>query len=174
MGYRSHILPDGGAAGAVLTKTTSADTDVEWGARAVYGEIYMTDNATATTLTTQNTWYQVTAGWVVGASSGTTPSTGGTITVAATDVYMLIASTAHSNASGSNKTFEIAFFNDGAQIVKSRVIHESLGAGGNDNVSVSCIDTVNATKAVSLYARCTSHAGASITFADANVAVLRV
>ena len=71
---------------------------------AAYGSLYINNNVTATTLTTANNYYQITAGWVADGNSGTTPSAGSSnITALTTSAFEIICSLTISDVSNNNE-----------------------------------------------------------------------
>jgi len=134
-------------------------------------EMYMLDNTTALTLTTQNTWYPVVANWVAGESvQAVVATTAGTIAMRVdTAIRALAALSLNFSAIG---VYELAFFVDGVQEAKSRIKLD--GTTAVVNTLVTCVLNATAGQSIDLRARCTSAAGLTVTVRNANFSLARI
>ena len=127
---------------------------------AAYGEISVAGNSTATTVTVQNTWYQVTIFDTNGLSSGTTPDhTNDHITIATTGTYLVTVSLSLLSGSGTSDVYECAVYkNDGATQFANLIFDRQLAGGGGDvgSASISGLATLTAADTIELWIRNTS------------------
>jgi len=137
------------------------------------GEITITGNVTATTLTTQNTWYPVTAGWSVGdVLNGFTANTGaGSLTFTGTSVLNETLLNCSATLGNSSETYQIAVFKDGVLITE----HEAELRGSTTeepNVALMGADSMTTGNTFTIQARCTTRSNTSLTVTRANFSVI--
>lgn len=136
-----------------------------------YANLSIQGNATATSLPLQNTWYQVTAGWAAGVSSGMTPQAGSAdIRCDTAGAFLLQCVATHINAGLNNDVVEFGLFRNGALIAQSVVAHQSDGVH-TDEVTLMMPAVLASTDTISLGVRCTGGAGHTITITNANLVV---
>jgi hypothetical protein len=138
-----------------------------------YGEMYVFNNSTSQTLTTQNTWYVITAFDTIGDSNNVTvdPVTDNDLTVSANGVYLVTVSLSFSG--GANQTYEFAIHVDGA-IQNDLYASRKLNAAGDVGpITLSGLLDLTASEAVDLRVRCTSAAATAVTAEEANVSLYR-
>lgn len=109
-----------------------------------------TDNATATTLTAQDTWYPVAGTWVVGPEDTMVGATTGLLTCTTAGTYQIEASLSII-ASTSSDTFNFSVLVDGAYVAATARIRRKIGTGGDVGaLSVHATLTVTAGQTVGL------------------------
>tara|TARA_Y100000310_G_scaffold221989_1_gene223639 strand:- start:1317 stop:1862 length:546 start_codon:yes stop_codon:yes gene_type:complete len=131
---------------------------------AEYGEVSVKDNATATSLTTQSTWYQFVSFDTNGASEGVTPDhTNDHLTIATAGTYEISANV--SFLGSSNSDFELAVYkNNGASLVGNAIGKRAIGTGGDiGQFALSGLGALSATDTLELWVRCTDGASKEIT-----------
>lgn len=145
------------------------------GGGLTYGEIYEIDNTTATTISTQNTWYQITIFGNNGVSNNTTPDhTNDHITVGTTGVYRVDYSASFSGTGG--KTYELEVKkNNGATSFTNTRVQRKLGttgdvgnAGGTGLLSLTANDTVE------LWIRCIDVVTGNATMSEGNLNLIKI
>jgi len=140
-----------------------------------YGELYITENTVATTLTPINTYVPITAGWVNGLSSGMTPQAGSSNVLCDTaGTFLAVCSTTHTNSSGSNKEFHFVLAVNGVAQEKSSMDHTSTGNGGRDTVALSALLALTVGQTVDLRIKCTNDNNTPIVVRDVNLSLSRV
>lgn len=154
--------PDAGTGDVTINATGSAT--------AAYGGIYVQNNASSQTLTTQNAWYQWTTGWAAGASAGTTPSAGSSNITSNTGAeFHVVCSLSFTGATGGR--YEFGIFKNGV------LVQSVLNAGGasNDGLSVSCLVSLASTDTIDLRIRNLDNASAAVavTYADLSIYALQ-
>ena len=175
-GYVS--LTSGASINEFSTTVKDNDTSVPTGSAVLselegsYAEIYTINNATATTLTTQNTWYQVTIFTANGISQNLTPDyTNDHITVTKDSAYKIIADISFTG--DVNNTYQFQFKkNNGATDITSSMMERELGSTasvGAGAVTGGCECSNNDT--IELWARCITGASKSVTVKHTNVFV---
>lgn len=138
----------------------------------VYAELSSLSNTTATTLTTQNTWYQFTEFTTEGLTSGVTASiTSSDITIPNTGTYR-----AHFGASFSgtaNAVIEMELQkNNGATALENVHVERKLGAGGDiGTVAQTGLISLTAEDTLELWVRCTSGNSAEAILRDVNMSI---
>ena len=144
---------------------------------ADYGEIYVAGNTTATTITVQNTWYQVTVFDTNGLSSGTTPAHGDDhITIATTGTYLVTVSASILSGAGTSDVYECAVYkNNGATQFANLIFERQLAGGGGDvgSASISGLATLTAADTIELWVRNTSST-TDVTFENVTLSVWQV
>lgn len=139
---------------------------------AVYGEISSLANTTATTLTTQSTWYQFTNFNTEGLSNNVTVSTTEShIEIPATGVYRCHFGVSFSGTANSNIEMELKK-NNGTTDISNVHIERKLGAAGDIGTGAQTgIVSLTAGDTLELWARSTSGGGQSITIRDCNFSI---
>lgn len=140
-----------------------------------FGEIYVNGNTTATTISTQNTWYQFTGFDTNGQSNLTTPDhTNDHITITKAGVYKIDFNVSFSG--GGGKTYEVAVFkNNGATNLTNIHIERKLGTAGDIGAAAaSGLCSCSANDTIELWIRCTDVTTANATIRDANLNLFQV
>jgi len=145
------------------------------GSGIAYGEVWALDNATATTISVQNTWYQFTEfGTATAVSNLTTPSTASdSVTVTNDGVYFVSISASFSG--GNSTAYELQVFcNNGATSHKNIHTERMLGAGGDvGSVSMSGILSLSASDEIELWIRNIDNTN-NATIRDATLTVYQI
>ena len=109
-----------------------------------------TDNATATTLTSQDVWYPVAGTWVVGPEDIMTGATTGLITCTTAGTYSYDASCSVI-ASTSGDVYAYALLVDGAYVAATPRIRRKIGTGGDVGAfSIHGVITVTAGQTIGI------------------------
>lgn len=140
-----------------------------------FGEIYAAANTTASTISTQNVWYQFTGFNTNGQSNLTTPDhTNDHITITKAGIYKIDFNVSFSG--GGGKTYEVAVYkNNGATELTNIHIERKLGTAGDiGSAAASGFCSCSANDTIELWIRCTDVATANATIRDANLNVLQV
>lgn len=126
-------------AGTGINLTTSGDTiEIEAQQAAIYGQVYMQGNSTATTIASTATPVLVAGTWTVDLSGSFTGTTGGrlTYTGSETQICRVAASLSLDPTSGSNQHISVYVAKNGSTIAGSRQeAHISHGADMNMSVT---------------------------------------
>jgi hypothetical protein len=154
-----------------LTDNTTGSVDGTLVNTAIHhGEIYVRDNVTATTISVQDTWYQLTIFANNGPSFGATPDhTNDHITIAETGDYSINVSISFSG--GAGKTYEIMVQkNNGATEHPSLICKRKLGSGGDvGSTSISGIVSLTSGDTVEVWMRCRDVTTANATVVHGNL-----
>jgi hypothetical protein len=147
-------------------------------ARLRYGEIYARDNSTVTTITVQNTFYQVTIFDTDGESNDTTPSNSDDhIEIDHDGVYLIIVSASiMTEGAGTGDDYEgVVYKNNGATALGNLHFHRVLAGGGGDigSVSMSGIYSLVDGDTIELWVRNTSGTD-NIIFEDVTMSVIEI
>lgn len=138
------------------------------GLAGAYGEIHIDDNAATQALALQNTFYQITTGWTVGLSAGTTPSAlNSNIVINTKGVYHVNCSISMFS-SAANQVLEFSIFKNGvyqpnlsAHFTSQTARGESCGLSGMLELALN--DTID------LRVQNTTSAGKTVTAEDVNL-----
>jgi predicted secreted protein len=126
-------------AGTGINITTSGDTiEIEAQQAAIYGQVYMQGNSTATVIASTATPVLVAGTWTVDLQGSFTGTTGGrlTYTGSETQICRVAASLSLDPVSGSNQHISVYIAKNGSTIAGSRQIsHISHGAENNMSVT---------------------------------------
>jgi hypothetical protein len=146
--------------------------------RLRYGEIYARDNSTVTTITIQNTFYQVTIFDTDGESNDTTPSNADDhIEIDHDGIYLIIVSAAiETEGAGTGDAYEgVVYKNNGATALPNLHFHRVLAGGGGDigSVSMSGIASLVDGDTIELWVRNTSGTD-NIIFEDVTLSVIEI
>ncbi len=143
----------------------------------VYGEMTITNNSTATTLTTQNTWYPITASWNLGDDFNqmTGNTAVGSLTCTANSAAQANETLASLslNFGNASETYQLAVFKNGNLITE----HETELSGTTTSEissTLSGIDTMSNGDVFQIFARCTTRSTTSITILRANFSVFGI
>lgn len=133
-----------------------------------YGELVILDSSTPTDLTTQNDWYQVTAGWTVDQTNNTTPNAeDGTITADVAGQYLTLAAISFISGAAP-ETLQFGIFKNGS------LISGHTGFSWTDTetypnvVTLVGIDELAVGDVLDVRARCTTAPSIAITVQDCN------
>ena len=122
-----------------------------------YGELYRVSDTVV--CTTQNTWYQFSAGWTVGLAGGFTPVAAGTITYTGTGgLFRALANLSGVTTNAiADHVFEAAFFVNGVLAANTVVNIPELNNGASDgrHPVVSGLLNLSTGDVVTLRVRCT-------------------
>ena len=135
----------------------------------INAEATLVANAATTTITTQNTFYQLAGTWThdLTPAGGCSVDATGRITVGATARYLLVATVSFSSASATNE-LTFAMFKNGTQ-VPDHVAKSWIDTSSYPNaVSISGIDDASAGDIYDLRVTCSTASGVVITPTDAN------
>ena len=136
---------------------------------AAYGELAITGNVTATTITNQNQFYQITAGWTNQEFNGTTLNSGsGNITSNTTAEFQTLCSMSASSPGGANQTLVWQIFKNGSAIGGHIATTKISATNGIISLVISGVVSVISGDVLDVRVQCTSNAGTTITVADAN------
>jgi hypothetical protein len=132
-------------------------------------------NATATTLTTQNTWYQV-VNWTLGSLfQNMTGNTSSPATLTCTTGLAALTCRVHFTGSvtvsAGSQTYQLSVYKNGSQLVDQTVNITSNGGGApalTYPVSLSGLDTMANNDTFAIFARCTTSNAVSLTVTQAN------
>jgi hypothetical protein len=156
---------------SLLLVDTNGDLTVKGKVKNGYGEMYINNNSTATTIGTINTWYEIgnfvtgsVSGWAFSASS-LTASTG------SSGMYFVSFST--SFFGGSNDEYDIAIsINDVIQ--NNMILRRKLGTGGDVGVAAGCgIVSITDGDVIKLEIRNVT-VGADATIKQADISIFRL
>lgn len=110
-------------AGTGISLTTAGDTiEIQAQQAAIYGQVYMQSNSTATTIASTSTPVKVAGTWTVDLSGSFTGTTGGklTYTGSSTQICRVVASLTLDPASGSNQNIAVYLAKNGSTIAGSK------------------------------------------------------
>lgn len=142
-------------------------------AHSSFGEMTITGNVTATTLTLQNTYYKQTAGWVAGDLDDFTFSTD-TLTATRWGNFETLC-TFCTTCNTPNQIIRAAVFQNGSLITEHLTRFKLLA--GTDEVSATLsgvIANVNIGDTFDLRFYNETSAGATVTISDANFSIFRI
>jgi hypothetical protein len=137
---------------------------------SMYGEMYTANNSTATTLTTINTWYQITGIWTNGGTNGMTfTGSGMTLnnTAPVTVLFNVVAS-----PSANNLDFETGIFYNG--VLGHTRSTQNNGAATQFSIVVNDVTLLTVGTTVDVRVRCTSNSGVSITIVSGSLDIFAV
>jgi hypothetical protein len=139
-----------------------------------YGGISVTGGAAATSLTTQNQWYQILSFTADDSAAGVTPDhTNDHLTIDTTGVYLVTLSIAFSGSASQNYEVQVQK-NNGGTALTNLTLSRTLGAGGDvGSASISGLASLTAADTLEVWVRCTTGASKSVTVQEANLAVVR-
>ncbi len=139
-------------------------------------EIYLSGNASATTCTTQNTWYTIAGSWAFNtAPIGFTIATpAGTLTVGSTTRsgtgrVLLLASGSISYPNSQAQTFEVGLFKNGSFITGHSLALSVNNAIDSFPFSINGLEDLVDGDVIDLRIRCTTTGGQAITVKYANI-----
>lgn len=140
---------------------------------ATYGELYITMNTTAQTLTLDNTYYVWNTAWNLGESAGVTQSAvNGTLSPVSAGGYNVFGSISFSGT--GTESYEICLFIDGVEHQGIELVR-ALGTGGDiGSTSLSGVVTLTANQVLDLRVKSITGAGNDIIFREANFSVSAV
>jgi len=160
-------------AGAPATKKITADALI-YGLAAL-GEVYTNGGVGSQTLTLQNTWYQITQiDSDCACAVNTTPDAANNkIQVDVTGLYTVSWQISFSGTGG--RTFEVQPRLDAAQLANATAARK-LGVGGDVGScgAIGTFDAAAVTADVTLWVRCTSHAGADFDVQELQLRIAKV
>lgn len=139
-----------------------------------FGEMTMTANGTGTVATLQNTYYQQTAGWIVGELDDFTFDGTATLTAQRGGNYQTMCAFSGSS-SGANQVYRFAIFKSGVLITEHLVrlkFNASSDVGGGTICGIISGVVVGDTFDLRIYNE--TSAGQTFTMSDANFNVTRV
>jgi microcystin-dependent protein len=155
-------------------RLTAAANGVAGGPAGAYGELVISGSVTGTVLTTQNTWYQVTAGWAADQHSNVTLNAGGgTLTPTVTSEYLTVCAIVFTSAAATN-TIEFGLFKNGSLIADHAAFSWTDSVAFPNTVTIAGIDAIASGDVLDLRARCTTNSAITITVTDANYSVLTI
>jgi hypothetical protein len=137
---------------------------------ATYGEMYISGNATATTISASATYYQVTAGWVTGLVNNVTFTTDHMV-ITEDGIYDLACDISMAGQTGETFQFEFHVDTGGgyAAIGKGAIQHKT---SNNDVISLGCkaLYSLNSGDKVALFVQNTGATGnPTIAYADVHI-----
>jgi hypothetical protein len=135
-----------------------------------FAEIDILSNVTATTLTSQNTWYQVSNGWsqgVITPVNTTVNATNGTITANVAASFQMLCALSFTTAAAPN-VIQFGLFKNGALDAGQEITTWTESTTYANSITISGMDTLNVGDVMDLRARCTTAAGIAITVSMAN------
>lgn len=140
--------------------------------KEIVGELTISGNSTATTLTTQNQWYQITAGWSVGdVNKGIIASISGSLTGNCRPDSIVTSFDSAINVGHAGATYQIAIFKNGLLLTEHLAQYKVTNPSDDVNIGSAGVDTIKSGDVFTLYARCTSRAATSITVLRANLSL---
>ena len=144
--------------------------------KVAHGEIYAYENTVATTVSVQNTWYQLTGFSANGQSFGTTPDhTNDHITIDQTGIYLVKVSLT-ATGSAPNKTYQFMVKkNNGAtnhNNLASGILFST--AGVRRALSISGLASFTQNDTIELWVKGTDALPANITSRFSNLSVVRI
>jgi hypothetical protein len=156
---------------------TTGDITFAGGSGLSFGEIYVNGNATATTISAANTWYQVTVFDTNGQSNNATPDhTNDHITVAtgADGKYLVTVSISFTGASSSDVIEFQVYKNNGATGHSNLHCERKISAGGDiGSVGISGIIDLTAADTVELWVQNLTSTG-NVTVKDATLSLVGI
>jgi hypothetical protein len=143
-----------------------------------YGEIYVENNSTPTTISGSSTWYQVTVFGTNGLFNDTTPDhSTDDITIDHAGVYLIVVSAAiKTEGGGSGAVYEVQVEkNDGATSFANIHTDRQLAGGGGDvgSISLSGIVSLSVDDTIELWVQNKSNTD-NIIFEDATLSVIEI
>ena len=157
------------------TMMSNVYTDIRHLSDGVYGGIYCTGNTNATTISTQNTWYQIACFDTNGPSSETTPDhTNDHVLIDETGFYKILFTASFSG--GAGKTYELQVkTSNGATGYENIHTERKLGSGGDIGACSGHGHTLlTAGDTVELWIRCTDVTTANAVVRDVNLTVQKI
>jgi collagen type I alpha len=142
---------------------------------SVYGEMTLDNNSTATTLTTQNTFYKQTAGWVAGDLNGMTFTGSDALTAGYAIAMETLFTGSFSSSGGANQTFQVAIFQNNS-IITDHIAQFKLDST-SDVYSVTItgmLASIAVNDVFDIRITCTSAASTTITLEYANFSMIAV
>lgn len=135
---------------------------------ATVGEISVDSNAVAVTMTNQNQYYPITAGWVVGINQNVTPNaTAGTLTIENAGIFETLAAIGFTSPNQPNTLF-FGIFKNGTLIADHVAITWTDTVVYPNTVTVVGIDNLAVGDVLDVRVQCTTAAGVQITVTGAN------
>ena len=137
---------------------------------AVFGEMSITGNATATTCTLQNTFYKVTPGWALRGAQGIVASPANSnMTFEQGGEYNIVCSLSV-NPSTNGDTYQFQFFSNGTALLEHQA---SILAKASTIISLTLtgIDPFLVGDVLDVRVACTTSAGSSFTVVSADWSV---
>jgi hypothetical protein len=141
---------------------------------AAYGEMSIVANATATTLTTINTFYQITAGWAQNALNGFTFASGA-LTAAYNGPYLTTAAISLQSASTANMILNIQLYKNGTAVAGHNSYAKLTNTADVNSVAFTgVIDSVVAGDVFDLRIQCTSNSAVTVVVSYANLSITAI
>lgn len=146
------------------------------GSGLAYGEIYAYENATATTISVQNTWYQLTVFSADGVSNMTTPDhTNDHITIANTGVYKVqVAMTITGTAASKTYQVQVKKNNGATSFTNLSSGIKTSTSLVRRNVTIGGLISLTAADTLELWIKCTDATTANVTCRFLNLSVVQV
>jgi len=141
---------------------------------AAYGEMGIVNNASATAMTTINTFYQITTGWVSDALNAFTFGSSA-LTAKAAGPYLVTGAFSLSTATTSNLVVNIQLFKNGVAIATHNAFAKMTNTSDIDSLSITgIIEGVVINDVFDVRIQSTSNSGQSITVGYANLSITAV
>jgi hypothetical protein len=142
---------------------------------AVNGQLYMQGNATATTVTLQNTFYKIAGTTTASADNSKFTHANNRLTCAAVISRKYLIQCFLSFTAGSNNVCEFGFYDSQLSAVRtpSKTKSTSNGSGRAENIGFACVVTMDLGDYIEIHARNTS-ASTNITVDNMNFVITEI